>query len=239
MRFKILSMPSKVKFLVAGLPDMGNVAGIVMDHLITKLNMVIFAEARDEWPPYVRHESSRVHFERGWFRVYFRDGLKFIAMNGTHQPVESTSLYNLCESVIDLSLNLNIERVITVGAAHTTDDEIEEPRVFYATTSDPLGEEIEGYGAVKLESEGFITGYNGLLLGIAKERGINGICLLGEINDPGVKQYHAAKAVLQVLSHFIGEEINLEELDEEIEKIKAMKKLGRMLRRRDRPPGVM
>lgn len=239
MRFKITSMPPKVRTLVAGLPDMGNVAGIAMEHLIRKLNMSQFAELVGDWPPYVRHEESKIIFERGWFRFFARDGLSFVAMTGTHQPTESSSLYALCESVLDVCDEIGIERVITLGAAHTTDDEIEEPRVFYAATSEALGEEAEAVGAVKLESEGFITGFNGLLLGLAMERGKDGICLLGEINDPSIRQAHSAKAVLQILSQLTGEELTFEELDEEIERMKAIRKLGRMLRRRDRPPGVM
>ena len=237
--FRLKSTPPNVRTLVAALPDMGNVAGIAMGHLIKKLEMEVFAEVEGDWPPYVVHQASRVIFERGWFKFYGRDGLKFVAMTGTYQPPDPHSLYKLCEGVLDLAQEIGIERVFTLGAAHTTDEEIDEPRVFYATTSDVLAERVSAAGAVPLSSEGYITGFNGLLLGLAKERGIDGICLLGEINDPHVRQAHAAKAVLQVLTRVLGEEIGYEELDEEIERVKAAKRLNRMLRRHDRPPGVM
>ena len=63
--------------------------------------------------------------------------------------------------------------------------------------------EVEGRG-----NQGSITGLNGLLIGAAKRRGIDGICLMGEIPDylsrmpfPYPK---ASKAVLETLAKIIG-----------------------------------
>jgi proteasome assembly chaperone (PAC2) family protein len=69
------------------------------------------------------------------------------------------------------------------------------------------------------------------------ERGMEGLCLLGEIGNPRVRQPAAAKAVLQVLSAMLNVSIDYTELDREIEQIKAMRALRRG--RRDLPPGVM
>jgi hypothetical protein len=63
--------------------------------------------------------------------------------------------------------------------------------------------EVEGKG-----NQGSITGLNGLLIGAAKRRGMEGICLMGEIPDylsrmpfPYPK---ASKAVLGTLSRIMG-----------------------------------
>jgi len=45
----------------------------------------------------------------------------------------------------------------------------------------------------------FITGFNGLILGFAKSNNIVGIKLYGDINDPQIPQYRAAKNILQLL----------------------------------------
>jgi len=59
-----------------------------------------------------------------------------------------------------------------------------------------------------------IAGLNGLLLGVAKERDIEGICLLGEvpIYATRIQNPMAALAVLKVLTRMLGIEIDLDEL---------------------------
>ena len=44
-----------------------------------------------------------------------------------------------------------------------------------------------------------ITGFNGLLLGYAKTNGIQGIGLYGELNEPAIPQYRAAKSIIKTL----------------------------------------
>ena len=59
-----------------------------------------------------------------------------------------------------------------------------------------------------------IAGLNGLLLGVAKEREIEGICLLGEVPvyATRIQNPMAALAVLDVLTTMFGVEIDLDEL---------------------------
>jgi predicted ATP-grasp superfamily ATP-dependent carboligase len=44
-----------------------------------------------------------------------------------------------------------------------------------------------------------ITGFNGLILGYAKQNDIYGIGLYGELADPSIPQYRAAKSVIKTL----------------------------------------
>jgi hypothetical protein len=67
------------------------------------------------------------------------------------------------------------------------------------------------------DSEGTITGLNGLLLAVAKKRGLESICLMGEIPDwlsrapfPYPK---ASKSVLEVFADILGIPIDLSVLD--------------------------
>jgi len=238
MRFQFSRIPPRVKRLIAGLPDMGNVAGIAMEHLITSTGLDSFAVWVDEWPPFVTHVNGLIMFERGRFTLYSRDGLSFIAMTGTHQPPEPRHLYELCEGVLDVSQQAGVEEVFTIGAAHYDDALPDNPRVIHAATTSVMDEYLRMFGSTPLESEGYITGFNGLLLGLAKERGLTGACLLGEIDNPNIRQPAAAKAVLQVLSRILDIELDFTRLDEEIEQMKAARALERIYRR-GRSPGVM
>jgi len=73
--------------------------------------------------------------------------------------------------------------------------------------------EIEGRGG-----QGSITGLNGLLLGLAKKRGFEAICLMGEIPDylsgAPFPYPRASKSVLEVLTDILGIEIDYSALDE-------------------------
>ena len=61
-----------------------------------------------------------------------------------------------------------------------------------------------------------ISGLNGLLLGVAKERNIDGICLLGEvpIYATRIQNPMAALAILEVLAKMLDIEVDMAELAE-------------------------
>ncbi len=237
MEFRISRIAPRAKVLVTGLPDMGNVAGISMEVLVRSCNLEEFASALGDWPPFVTHTGSMIRFERGWYRFYGSDAHDFVALTGSYQPPESNALYELCNAVLDLAQSIGVETVISLGAAHFGEGFIENPRVFFAATSERMAEKARLHGALPLPDEGYITGYNGLIHGLAMERGMEGLCLLGEIGNPRVRQPAAAKAVLQVLSSMLNVSIDYTDLDREIEQMRAMRALRRW--RRDQPPGVM
>ena len=76
-----------------------------------------------------------------------------------------------------------------------------------------LMSEIEGRGG-----QGNITGLNGLLLGVAKRRGMEAACIMGEIpihlQGFPFPYPKASRAVLDVLTTALGIRVNLENLDQ-------------------------
>jgi len=89
----------------------------------------------------------------------------------------------------------------------------EPPRVWGVATSYPLTGDLRKYNLVQTGNLQ-IAGLNGLLLGIAKERDIEGICLLGEVPlyATRVQNPMAALAVLKVLAKMLEVEVDLGEL---------------------------
>jgi hypothetical protein len=89
----------------------------------------------------------------------------------------------------------------------------EPPRVLGVATSQPAVEDLKKYGLVQAGNLQ-IAGLNGLLLGVAKERKIEGICLLGEVPvyATRVPNPMAALAVLKVLAKMLDIEIDMAEL---------------------------
>jgi len=67
-----------------------------------------------------------------------------------------------------------------------------------------------------------ITGFNGLILGFAKQNNIQGIGMYGELNEPKVPQYRAAISIIKTLEKLtyrkLGDTTSLEINAQEIEK---------------------
>ena len=127
--------------------------------------------------------------------------------------------------VLDVAERFGCQRVYTSGAAVALTHHTLRPRVWAVTSGEELNKEVKSYDNTILMGEiegrddrGSITGLNGLLLGLAKKRGFEAICLMGEIPDylsgapfPYPK---ASKSVLEVLANSLGIEIDYRELDE-------------------------
>ena len=77
-----------------------------------------------------------------------------------------------------------------------------------------LLEQVRNLGIETTPHESVITGFNGLILGYAKMNGINGMGLYGELLDPSIPQYRAAKSVIETLEKLTYQKLgNLSELD--------------------------
>ncbi len=236
--------PVKPIYLVVGLPDMGNVAGIALEHLIRTLNMKLFGFIQAPWPPYVMHRKGQIIYQRSSFGFYRTSEMKtFIVMTGEYQPHDSGLLYELTETVVSFAKRLGVERIVSVGAAYRGPSS--QGRVFYAATGPEFSKAAEEAGAEPLSDEGYITGFNGLVLGLGRELGMEGICLLGEIDNPEIPQPLASRNVLRVMSKIIGlENLDTSALEGTAEKIRAQllfsEEAARFMKQFKRmPPGVL
>jgi proteasome assembly chaperone (PAC2) family protein len=97
----------------------------------------------------------------------------------------------------------------------------EKPKVIAAATNVELLNTALKSGAIVSPMGSPIVGTAGLILGLARFKKINALCLLGEtrgyLPDP-----KAAKSVLEVLRALLGMDVDLAGLDEEISKAEKM-----------------
>lgn len=121
--------------------------------------------------------------------------------------------YELANCVLDVGLRFGIKRVYTCAAALSRIHHTEQPRVWGVATSQELAKELEGYDLVR-KGDLQIAGLNGLLLGVAKERGVEGICLLGEvpIYATRIQNPMAALAVVKVLTKMMNIDVDVADL---------------------------
>jgi predicted ATP-grasp superfamily ATP-dependent carboligase len=121
--------------------------------------------------------------------------------------------YDYARALAEHAARTGVQRVITFASMATQMHPTQQPSVFGAATSPELLDELRRLEVRPLE-EGQIGGLNGLLLGVCAQRGIPGMCIMGEIPFYGaaVPNPKAAQAVLDAFTLMTGLEIDFEEL---------------------------
>jgi hypothetical protein len=164
---------------VQGLPGFGNVGKIAAYLLIKFCGAKSFAELYSpSFPDYVSVNSDGIcRLPRYEFYAAPMEKNDFIIMTGDTQPSfdDVVAHYELCDGILDFVEKYGCSFIITIGGVPISEDKAQ---VYVAATSPRLATEFMEKGAV-IYSKGRIMGATGLMLGLAKERGINGICLLG------------------------------------------------------------
>ncbi|MBL7174791.1 MAG: PAC2 family protein [Desulfobacteraceae bacterium] len=121
--------------------------------------------------------------------------------------------YELAHKVIEVGEKFKVKRIYTAAAFALPIQISQESKVHYVATNAELIEELKGFD-LKLMTGGSISGLNGFLLGLAKEKGIEGICLLGEMPNylTHIEYPKASYAVLSILIKILNINIDLNEL---------------------------
>ncbi len=238
MGIKIYKEPQlESPVLIASWPGIGNIGLVAVDTLRTQIEAEDFAEVEPEEFFYPRKviirggEIKNLEFPSS--RFYFkqlkeRDLIVFV---GEEQPAEGgrtyaegAKAYRMANLVLDVAVKFGCRRVYTSGAAVAPIHHSVTPKVWAVPNSRQLLTEIKKIDNMVLMSEieerggqGTITGLNGLLLGVARKRGLEAICLMGEI--PVYLQGlpypfpKASKSVLEALKAAIGIDIDTRTLD--------------------------
>lgn len=208
--------------MIAALPDMGNVAGIGMDFLVKKLKAKLFAEIYAFWPPAVSYENGIIKYEQSSYKFHFRQKENLVFFSGEFNPSDPRRLYELCYQVVDMAKKLKVNTLYSIGAALRQPSPAE-PKLFGATTNPKLLAVLRKEKLELLQGNSQITGFNGLILGIAKEKKLDSVCILGEIDNPNVIQPKAAEMILAALLRILKlEPLDMKELEEEEKRKKFM-----------------
>jgi proteasome assembly chaperone (PAC2) family protein len=113
---------------------------------------------------------------------------------------------------------------------------VQEPKVIGAVNNSKMLKKYSKYGIDFGEehSVGTIVGASGILLGLAKARDIDGVCLMGEtIGLPMLTDPKAAEKVLQIVTKVLGVKLDLSKIEKAIQemedKIKKTEKIHKNL----------
>ena len=220
-KIKVRRTPKLVNpSLVAAWPGVGNVALIAVTYLKDKLK----AKPLGELDPQGSFDLGGVFIKDNVIELpdfpqsafyYWKSrgkGNDLLVFLSEAQP--TLGAYEYVGRVLDIAESFGVSRVYTLAAA-ITEHHPDEPRVLGAATKPELLEEMKKLNVV-LAGDFYVAGLNGLLLGAAKERKLEGICLLGETVKYAAKLANprSSQAVLEVLTKLLGVKIDLAELKE-------------------------
>ncbi len=190
---------------VEGLPGFGHVGKIAARLLIEFTRAKVFAELYSPtFPDYVIVNRDGIcRPPRYEFHTATMGNTDFVILIGDAQPSleDLKAHYMLCDEILDFVEQYGCRYLVTMGGMPTPKPAEE---IYVAATSPKLAAETVEKGAILYE-RGRIMGATGLLLGLAKNRGWKGICLLGATT--GLKADRgAAFSVFKFLMKTLGTE---------------------------------
>ena len=223
--------------MLAAWPGVGNVSTIVADYLLKKLPFKQLGEINasyffDPIGVVVRNnvvESPQFPQSKFYYYKTKAEQNDLIIFIGEDQP--SSKIYELASSILDVGLRFQVSKVITCAAALTRIHFTEQSRVWGVATNPKMTELLQEFDLVH-HGNLQIAGLNGLLLGVARDRGIDGLCLLGEVPTHASRMENpmAALAIMRVLLRMLNIDVDVTELAEvarvTMEQIKQMTALA-------------
>jgi len=213
--------------LIEGLPGIGNVGKLAVEHLIDTIKAKKFAEIYSkDFPPQVFINPDGtielVKNEFYFWKAKEEDQRDLILLTGDYQGLSSRGQYELVESILDVCEEMGVKELYTLGGYGLGHD-IPKPKVLCATTHKDLVKEMKKHGAVfkKNEPGGGIVGASGLLLGLGKLRDLKGTCFMGE--TPGyLVDPKSAKEVLKILMSITHIDIDMAALENKAKEIELI-----------------
>jgi len=220
--------PSLTKpIFIEGLPGVGNVGKLAVEHLIEMINAKKFAEIYSkDFPPQVFINTDGtvklVNNEFYYYKALKKNQRDLVLLTGDYQGLSAQGQYELVELILDTIESLGVKEMYTLGG-YGLGHEIDDPQVLFAVTDKKMVKDIKKLGAVfrKNEPGGGIIGASGLLLGLGKLRSLQGVCFMGE--TPGyLVDPKSAKAVLTIISKITGVKVDLSQLEKKAKEIESI-----------------
>lgn len=219
--------------LIACWPGIGNIGLLAVEAIREAVDAEEFGyiEPWDFFYPrkVLFRDGELIGLEFPASKFYFKktDKKDLVIFIGEEQPVwdnkpyaEGMKAYQMANLVLDVAQRLGCQRVYTSGAAVTSIHHSMKSKVWAVPNNPSLLPEIEGYKNTILMSQvegingqGTITGLNGLLLGVAAKRGLDAMCVMGEIpvylQGFPVLYPKASRAILELMSMILEIEIDM------------------------------
>ncbi len=233
-------MPTSVMFLkkesfkdavlFTGLPGIGLVGKISVDYLLKQFKArkiaLIFS---DSFPPSVHTKSGLINLIHDELYAFKFDKKDYLFLVGPVQPSLDARIgmgqehHEFAATLVKAVEGIGVKKIFTLAGINIGNKRMEkEPGVIVAATNKNLLAWFKEVGAKSDKKEGLISGAAGLLLGIAKERGLEGACLMGETNSNLIYGDHgSAKTLVEMLVKRFGFKVDMTDIVEDSKNIES------------------
>ena len=218
----------KKPVLIVGLPGIGFVSKLAVDHLVRTTKAEKIATLYSPYFPnqVLALKSGKLRLFSMRFFYKKMKGRDVIFLKGDIQPLTVEGQYEVCGKILEYFSSLGGSDVVSMAgfAVNTTPAK---PAIFFSTTSrELLATYTKEYGAKKVTKMVPIVGMAGMLPALSKLYGMAGVCLL--VETPGTFiDAKGASTLVNTLSKICGDKFDTANLEERAKKTQEMiKKLG-------------
>jgi len=209
-------------YLVVGWSDAGQVGTGVTDYLVNKLG----AEEFGEIEPHKFSLSPNTIIKGGVLEEVEYPGTSFyywknknstsdLIIFGSQSPPQNQ--HEFANLILDVAELFSVKRIYAVGGVPANIPHDENPNLFAVVNSARVKRYLKPYDVeVGMDYYG-PTSMNGLILGMAKQRGIEGLSLMGwvpcyitEVPNPRI-----CESILRILTRMLSIEIDFSEIESE------------------------
>ena len=208
--------------LIEGLPGIGFVANITALHLINELGAKRFAQivsaSFQDFAVTTESGETRSPVNELYYAKGKHGGRDLIIWHGNTQALTTFGQYELCGKILDIVQELGCRFVISIGGFKK--DEIRGlPGIYSAATDQETLKEALDLGSKIMV--GHVFGIAGILIGLARLRGVKGFALL--VDTLGMfPDSNATRCALILLCKYLSLEVDLSGLDASTEKTKKV-----------------
>lgn len=211
---------------VEGLPGVGLVGKLAVDHLIAELESEPVRRIYSEYFPPAVSVDEAGEATLPVLTVYAIEtaGRDLLVLAGEAQAQESAWQYRLASATLDIAEAFDVAEVVTIGG-YGTGEEVDDYHVVGAAPpgSDGLHDRLADAG-VQFDAEDRptnVVGMSGLLVGLGARRAFETAAILGV--TPG---YHvdpaSARAVLDVLTAAFDFSVSVDTLNEQAQQVQQL-----------------
>ncbi len=209
-------------YLILGWADSGLVGTSTIDYLVEKLGAEEFGEIEpydfSPLPNSLIKEGVLQEIEYPASTFYYcknKESANDLIMFASKPP--AVNHYRLANLILDVAELCEVRRIYTAGGIYANVTHSEKPRVFAVTNNPALKRWVKRFGADLGVDYYGPTSMNGLILGVAKSRKIDGISLWGRVPNyiSEIPNPQVCQAILMVLTRMLGIKIDFSEIEAE------------------------
>lgn len=217
---KLKDIKASEFILFASLPDMGRVGGLVSSFLSQHLKTEQVAEVVSSDKPWVSYADGVVKSASDTYKISYDKRHKLMIFTGESQPQDPGELHRLCNALLDYAQSVGKVTRLYGAGGYLREQVTGAPRACGVVNRPELKKALSKAGIELVGNEiTTITWFNGLILGLTAERGIDAIGLFGEIAETNVPQPLAAKTIISAFSKLENISIDTKPLDRHYESI--------------------